>query len=381
MNSVYYFYAIFLDTLQDVYKFPVFIDDVAADNDPRKIFLGGLLQQRPSLVHVGDVIYAGFGGVCDAFNYTGTVVAVNINTRWINRWVTQAGPDSLYTSNWTQSHGGGAAGIWQAGMGFSSDGQDVYLTIDSGGSTAAKNASMVAISGKTHLDMLSDSVVRVSLNDSGVQLVDFFRPFDYQRHQGQSVGSGGLSVLDPSVFKTEKVLKMGVTTSKNSKMYVHDLDNLGGYRQGRNGTDGVLQTIRVSGEVSGGIGSYPFEGGYIYVNPANAPLTAYRFASAANSSRPLFRLAGRSSAVSRHGAGVGIPTVTSKGGEPGTGIVWVTDPTKGLQAYKAIPVNGTLQEINLPKVDGAMQYGRPVFGNGTVYMFDGKDRLVALGLM
>lgn len=391
MNGVYYFYAIYLDTLQDVYKFPLIIDDAPADNDPRKIFIGGLLLQRPALQQVGDVVYAGFGGLCDAFNYTGTVVAINVNTRWVNRWVTQAGPSSQYTNDWSVWHGGGAGGIWQAGMGLASDGQDVYFSIDNGGGSTDNSTSTVAISGKTHLDILSESAVRVTLNGSGVQLVDWFRPYDYQSDDGQDIGSGGFSVLDP-IFGTEKIKRIGVATSKNSKMYIHDLDNLGGYRQGVNGTDGVLQTIHLDGEVFGGIGSYPLEGGYVYVNAENATLSAYRFNPAAtnstslrwrrasNSSVPVFSLAGKSGAANPHGGGVGIPTITSKNGEPGSGIVWVTEPEKGLLAYRAVPSNGSLVEIVLPKVEGAVRYGRPVFGDGRVYVVDGKHRLVSLGV-
>ncbi|KAF2689055.1 hypothetical protein K458DRAFT_357520 [Lentithecium fluviatile CBS 122367] len=379
MNSMYYLYAVYLDGLQDVYKFPIPTDDMPADNDARKIFLGGLLLQQPSLLHVGDVVYAGFGGLCDSFNYTGVVVAVNINTRWINRWVTQAGPSSLYSDDWTKWHGGGAGGIWQAGMGLSSDGQDVFFTIDNGGSPTDSNGTTTPIAGKTHQDVLSESVARIKLTDDGVQLVDFFRPYDYQHGEGQDLGSGGFSVLDP-VFTTGEAKRIGVATSKNSKMYIHDLDNLGGYRQGANGSDGVLQTIQVDGEVIGGIGSYPLEGGYIYVNPGNAPLAAYRFTSASNSSSAgLFAIAGKSSAANPH-SGVGIPTITSKNGDVGSGVVWITDPEKGLLAFKAVPVNGTLVKLTVPKVEGAEKYGRPVFGDGRVYIIDGKGKLVALGV-
>ncbi|KAJ4355941.1 uncharacterized protein N0V89_003966 [Didymosphaeria variabile] len=378
LNSVYYFYAVYIDGLGDVYKFPLFIDDVGADNDPRKIFLGGLVLQRPSLLAVGDVVYAGFGGLCDAFNYTGTLVAININTRKVNRWVTQGGPSSPWTSDWAKRHGGGAGGIWQAGMGLASDGQDVYFSIGNGGS-ADTNASIVPIQGKCHQDILLESVVRVSLNDSGVQLVDFFRPFDYLSDAGQDIGSGGVSILDPAVFKTSTTTRMGVATSRNAKVYVQDLDDLGGYRASANGTDAVLQTIHLNGEIFGGIGSYPLEGGYIYVNPSNASLAAYRFNPSAGKS-PLFTLAGTSSASNPHCGGVGIVTVTSSNGEPGSGIVWVTDVERGLLAYRAVPVNGSLVELGLPTVEGAVKYGRPVFGDGRVYVVDGKERLVALGV-
>lgn len=381
MNGVYYLNAIYLDGLQDVYYWPIFLDDVPADNDPRKIFLGGLLLQRPSLAMVGNILYAGFGGMCDAFNYTGVLVAVNVDTQKVNRWVTQGGPNSAYTDDWTLWHGGGAGGIWQAGMGLASDGQDVFFTVDNGGGSTDTNISTKAISGKMPMDIVSESVVRVNANDSGVQLQDWFRPFDYQSDQGEDIGSGGVSILDSSLFKTDKVKRMAVAASKNFKMYITDLDNLGGYREGKNGTDAVLQTIPLDGEVYGGIGSYPLEGGYVYVNPAGAPLSAYRFSSSnSTSSGPLFSLAGRSSISSPHARGVGIPTVTSRNSTAGSGIVWVTDAEKGLLAYKAVPVNGTLMEIPLPKVEGAMMYSRPVFGDGRVYVFDAKDKLIALGV-
>jgi hypothetical protein len=58
----------------------------------------------------------------------------------------------------------------------------------------------------------------------------------------------------------------------------------------------------------------------------------------------------------------------------------MTDPVKGLLAFKAVPVNGTLVELQLPNVEGVAEYGRPVFGDGRVYVFDGNGRLVTLGV-
>lgn len=265
-------------------------------------------------------------------------------------------------------------------MGLSSDGKDVFFTIDNGGGSQATNSSSIPISGKTHNDVLSETVTRITLDEesgNGIQLVDWFRPYDWQTDQGQDIGSGSFAILDP-VFSTLKVKRIGVATSTNTKMYIQDVDNLGGYRQGSNSTDGVLQVIPLAGEVFGGIGSYPLEGGYIYVNPGNGPLSAYAYAPT-NSSNELFTLAGQASFNNPHYNFVGVPTVTSDQGKPGSGIVWVTDIDKGLLAYKAVPENGTLVQLQLPEVEGAVKYSRPVFGDGRLYMVDGKGRLTALG--
>ncbi|KAF2190688.1 hypothetical protein K469DRAFT_736463 [Zopfia rhizophila CBS 207.26] len=340
LNGIYYFYAVDINTLKDIEGYPILVDGLPADNDPRKVFIGGLILQSPSLVQVGNVVYAGFGRLCDGFNYTGAVLAVDVKTRKVNHWVTQASPDSLYTDNWTLWHGGGAGGIWQAGIGLASDGQYLYFAIDNGGGSVDTNVSTTPILGKTHLDVLSEVAVRIRHRNSSITLVDFFH-----------IGSGGFSVLPPE-FSTTKNKRLGIVTSKNSKMYIHDLDNLGEYRTGPNRTDGVLQTITLDGEW------------YIYVNPGNTPLSVYKFNPVSNASGGIFCLAGKSSA---------------ENGNAGSGIVWVTGRTQGLLAWYAIPINGTVKEISIPKVEGANKYSRPVFGDGKVYVVDGEQRLICLG--
>lgn len=64
LNGVYYFHAVNINTLADVYP-PILIDGTHADNAPQKYFIGGLILQRPSLVLVGSIVYGAFGGHCD----------------------------------------------------------------------------------------------------------------------------------------------------------------------------------------------------------------------------------------------------------------------------------------------------------------------------
>ena len=74
-------------------------------------------------------------------------------------------------------------------------------------------------------------------------------------------GSGGVSLLDGSVFSGGGVSKLAIAAGKSGKTYVLNADNLGGYKLGNGGSDGIIQTITTSEPVFGGSGSYPGEGG------------------------------------------------------------------------------------------------------------------------
>lgn len=57
-----------------------------------------------------------------------------------------------------------------------------------------------------------------------------------------------------------------MVTGKSGKMYILNLDNLGGYQQGPNKLDAVPQVVQNENSVYAGAGVYPLEGGYIYIN-------------------------------------------------------------------------------------------------------------------
>ncbi|TDU05971.1 hypothetical protein EDD99_4513 [Streptomyces sp. 846.5] len=80
-------------------------------NDPSATFNAFYEQQRPGLLLLGGVVYAGFGAHCDVKPYRGYVVGVSTTTHSI-------------TAMWTTETGTGAsgAGIWQSGGGLVSDG-------------------------------------------------------------------------------------------------------------------------------------------------------------------------------------------------------------------------------------------------------------------
>ncbi|PVH80099.1 WSC-domain-containing protein [Cadophora sp. DSE1049] len=102
--------------------------------------------------------------------------------------------------------------------------------------------------------------------------------------------------------------------------YIMNANNLGGFKQGPGGTDNVIQTITAQGTVFAGVGSYPLEG-----------------------------------------------------------ILWISDPSLGLQAFNAVPVNGVLQPIPLPATGGLNKFQRPAFGDGRLYTTDNNGNVMCLG--
>jgi hypothetical protein len=213
-----------------------------------------------------------------------------------------------------------------------------------------------------------------------LSLTDYFQPFDYQNSDGndQDFGSGGIVLLDPTVFSGSGVSKMAVTAGKNGKVYILNANNLGGYRLGTGQTDNVLQTIVTDESVFGACGSYPGEGGYIYFTPVGYATFAYQL-SFNSAGVPQFTQVAKTNEISAGRVGVGIPTVTTLNGEAGTAILWMTDPDAGIRAWFAVPQNGVLVNIPLPQIGGANKFQRPAFGDGRVYTTDANGVLYCLG--
>lgn len=155
-------------------------------------------------------------------------------------------------------------------------------------------------------------------------------------------------------------------------------NNLGGFKQAPGGVDNILQTIPAAGSVFGGAGSYPLEGGYIYFTPVGAPTVCYKFGKTSQGAVQ-FAYVGETSASAAGRVGIGVPTVTTYKGQAGTGILWISDPNVGLQAFNAVPVNGVLIQISLPPTGGLNKFQRPAFGDGRLYVTDSKGNIFCLG--
>ncbi|KAI4184624.1 MAG: hypothetical protein L6R41_004620, partial [Letrouitia leprolyta] len=379
-NGVYYFHGVNVNTLADVFP-PILIDGSPSDNAPAKYFVGGVILQRPSLTQIGSVVYGGFGGHCDLFNYTGLVIGVDVNQKKIvANFATESGPLVPQTNVWNQNGGGGEGGIWQSGMALATDGARRIFWV-SGNGVGHENQGVPA-SGSSGCKTLGEVAANLAVGDDGkLSLTDYFQPYDYQAMDGgdQDFGSGGIALLDPATFKGTGVSRVAVTSGKNGKIYILNANSLGGYRLGPGQTDGIIQTIVTNKAVFGGVGSYPLEGGYIYSTPVGFPTYVYKLGFS-GAGVPVFSQVGRTPEASAGRVGVGIPVITTNGGKEGTAILWMCDPDAGLRAWHAVPgPDGLLKRINLPPVNGLNKFQRPAFGDTRLYVTDANGVLYCLG--
>ena len=90
-TAAWFMDALDVATGQERTGFPVRLGGTA-DNNSNISFLAANQQQRPGLLLIGGVVYAGFGGHCDIGPYQGWVFGVSTTTAQITaKWVDTAG--------------------------------------------------------------------------------------------------------------------------------------------------------------------------------------------------------------------------------------------------------------------------------------------------
>ncbi|ODA83838.1 hypothetical protein RJ55_02354 [Drechmeria coniospora] len=369
-NGRYYVHAVDANDLSERPNFPLDLEGLVATNSAVRVFAGGVHLQRPALLHTGEYVYAAFGSHCVQYDFTGWIIGWHRTTgKIVEAWATEG-------SGVPADVKGG--GIWMSGGGLSSDDAgSIFLATGNG---YASQLSNVPVKGFSPPTALEQAALHMTVNgDGSLSLVDFFMPWEKQALDGadKDLGTSPLEIL-PSQFACGDVKRIGVVTGKSGKTYFLNLDNLGGYRNGPDGLDDVLQVYLNPNSVYAGAGVYPLEGGYVYVNPVQYPTSVFKYSC--NAGRPSFAKVAESPAANAYILGVSHGTVTSLNGQEGTGLLWVTDVQGlNLKIFNAVPKDGKLVMINSFNVPGATKFGRPVFGDGTVYVGTTQGYLYAFG--
>lgn len=376
-------YGVKTSDLTNVPGFPIDLAGTHANNDPSRYMIPGTLNQRPGLVMVGNTIVSAFGSHCMQYNYTGFLVTASksAGVGITDVQATCGRPGIANPSDDVDQSRSGRSGIWQGGNPVALDlpNNRLFFVTANGQSPGELGGERgPARSGKTTMSTLMNAVASYSINGATGQLTqqDWFVPTNYDKLNGadRDLGSSGVTLLDPAVFSGGGVNRIITCAGKNGTIYVMDADNLGGFKNGPEEGNDVLQLIWPDGaSFFSGVASYPLEGGYIYFVPTSDSIYAYKFGL--KDGRPWFTYAGKTEMTF---AGRGAPRVTSNNGQPGTGVVWLTDINQGLQAFKAVPENGVLVPLTTPNTGRLTKFHRPSFGNGRIYTTQ-NNKIVAVG--
>ncbi|KAG7104597.1 WSC domain-containing protein like [Verticillium longisporum] len=374
----YFIHALDANDLTERPNFPIGLEGIVARNSPQRIFNAGISNQRPALLHVGQYIYVGFGSHCVQYDFTGWVIGFDKTSgKLVEQFATQ-GPDVPANNQ--------GASIWMSGGGIASDnaGSIFFAT----GNGYASQLATIPVKGFNPPTALEEAAVHMTIGADGrLDVADFFMPYEKQELDGadKDLGTSPLEIL-PSEFSCGNVKRMGVVTGKSGKTYWLDLDNLGGYRNGADSkSDAVLQTYQNENSVYAGAGVYPLEGGYIYINVIQFQSHVFKFSCI--NGKPSFAKVADSPQTNGYVLGVSHGTVTSLDGQPGTGLVWVTDvqtvagssPLSTIRIYDAIPKDGAMVLRKSFNVPGIMKFTRAVFGDGTLFVGTNQGYLYAFG--
>jgi hypothetical protein len=369
--------ALNIDTGQEQHGFPVELQGTATNHSVA--FDATDEQQRPGLLLMNGVVYAGFGGHCDHAPYLGWVmgVATGQNTGQSAGQIT-----ARWVDNAPSTTGGG---IWQSGVGLLSDGSgSILLTTGNGG------APTTATPGSSPPVGLGEAVVRLHVQpDGSVTPVDFFAPFDAQQldNYDADFGAGGVVGLPPAYFGTAAIPHLAVADGKEGYVYLLNLDNLGGFDQGPDGGDDVVQRTGPRGGVWGRAGVWPGDGGYVYIPTSSGQsggglFDVYKY-GLSGTGIPSLSLVASSSDV--FGWGSGSPVITSDGTTSGSALVWEiwSSNRQGvggqLRAYDPVPVGGVPHLVYSAPIGTATNYSVPGVGAGRLYVGTRGGTVLAFG--
>jgi hypothetical protein len=355
--------------------YPVLINGTA-DNDPSVTFNPEYEQQRPGLLLLNGVVYMAFGGHCDAPPWTGWVIGVNVSS-----------PTPKITAMWEDNSAQNGAGIWQSGVGITSDGPNTLLvTTGNGGSPTTPTP------GHTPPTTFGESVVRLHVGSDGkLTPVDFFAPFDTASldQYDADFGSGAFVGLPDQYFGTPSHPHLGVAVGKEGYVYLLDRDNLGGLDQGPNGDDSDLARLGRYGGVWGRPAVWPGNGGYIYVPTSSGASTfdVYQYVVSGTGAAAQPSLTQVAHAPGTFGWGTGSPIVTSDGTNSGSALVWVvwsadrTGVGAQLRAYNAVPAGNSLGDpVYEAPIGTSTNYNIPGVGNdGRLYIGTRDGQIEAFG--
>lgn len=160
------------------------------------------------------------------FNYTGMIAAVSTTpgVGVTSLFAMEAAPYAPAVVEDINDEEGGKAGIWMGGMAPATDGSRIFVTTGNGGGHENRDTPA---SGRAPLSTLDEVIANFDVSGGKISLKDYFEPYEYIGMDAgdRDLGSGGVALLDPTVFKGKNgVARLAITIGKNGKVFDSTLE-------------------------------------------------------------------------------------------------------------------------------------------------------------
>jgi hypothetical protein len=328
--------------------------------------------QRPGLLLLNGVVYIAWGGFADRDPYHGWIMGYHYDGSMIRQ-----------VAVYTDTPNGEGGGIWMGGTGLSADARgNIYSSTGNG-----------TFNLNTGGQDVGDSFIKLNTQHE-LSVIDYFTPFNQSCLDGRDadLGSSGILLLPYQTGTAHPHLMGGI--GKEGRLYLVDRDNLGKYTVDSNlqcntpeekqtNFDQIVQEIpNATAESFFGIAGYyggtSSSGQFIYTGGFNDRLKAFRLSNGLLSTTP------SSSTPETFAFSGATPSISSNGNTPGSGILWVINPSNcngtgctptgigTLRAYDATDVSKELynseQNATRDRLDSYVKFTVPTVANGKVFV-------------
>ncbi|KAF1979686.1 hypothetical protein BU23DRAFT_636887 [Bimuria novae-zelandiae CBS 107.79] len=289
LNGRMWQHAVHTEDLSEVFGWPIPLEGLAFRNNPKRLFLSGNQHARPGALIISNYLYTGYASHCIMYNYTGAIIGFNKNTgKIVEAFATEGGPEPVSVPR----------------GGLKATGNDVP------GRSPPSSLEEAAVNARLMMTARSQSLISSCHTRRS--------PLD---GADRDLGTTPLVLLPSDTFTCPNHRRIGVVTSKSGKTYWLNLDNLGGYQQGPNFGDDVIQ---------------------VYIPVTQLKTHVFKLACDSSGNAGFTRVSDTPDL--NNGLGTGAATVTTINDREGSGLLWITDVQGyGLRVYEAIPpANGGL---------------------------------------
>jgi hypothetical protein len=319
---------------------------VTATFPPGPAFAPKQYKERTGLLLLDGQLITAWASHCDLGAYNGWIMAYDQNTL-------------AQTSVLDVTPNGSEGAIWQAGGGLAADNAgNIYLLDGNGTWDTTVNANGFPTKGD-----FGNGFLKLS-NSSGLQVADFFEPFNTVSESGgdTDLGSGGAMVLPDMIDKNGATRHLAVGAGKDGNIFLVDRDNMGKWNSANN--NNAYQPI--AGALDAGEWAMPaYFNNTLYYGGVNVQLQAFTFSQARLVAMP------SSKSSETYGYPGATPSISSNGSS--NAIVWAVQNGGSLGVLRAYDATNLATELYNSSTAPGDSFGdnkfiTPTIANGKVYV-------------